>query len=314
MSDFVLNDSDTEVDSDEELQEAFAKGLIKPGLNEEIEKVEKKYVNNVADLKSKLTEFKLKLPWVETLDLVTTVAPMAPDVALQIQETVQRRKNIKENSKGAKVYDPAEDPVLNEFKRENLIHRQAQAAVLEGIKKLKELGLPTRRPDDYFAEMAKTDEHMQKVRKNLMAKQAAQARIEKVRQLREQKKIAKRVQIDTKLKQASEKKQMLEQLKRVRKGKSSDLDFLDDNKNKNNKGKGGPQNKISKKRSMKDKKFGFGGKKKGSKLNTRESSNNMDGFNSSSKRPSNFKNKSFKPNSKKKNQRPGKSKRKNSKR
>lgn len=111
---------------------------------------------------------------------------------------------------------------------------------------------------------------------------------------------------------------MLEQLKRVRKGKSSDLGFLDDNKgsknNGGNKGKG-PQNKVSKKRAMKDKKFGFGGKKKGSKLNTRESSSNMDGFNSSAKtRPVNFKNKNFKPNNKKNNQRPGKSKRKNAKR
>ncbi|XP_063620944.1 probable rRNA-processing protein EBP2 homolog [Cydia splendana] len=314
MGDFVLNNSESEVDSDDELQEAFAKGLLKPGLNEVIEKKGKKHVNNIADLKLKLKEFQLKLPWIETLDLVTAVAPMAPDVALQMQETAQRRKNIKENTKGTHMYDPSQDPVLNEFKRENLIHRQAQAAVVEGLKKLKELNIPTRRPEDYFAEMAKTDEHMQKVRKNLLAKQAAQARTEKVRQLRDQKKIAKRVQIDARLKQASEKREMLEQLKRVRKGKSTDLDFLDDNKGKN-KGKG-PQNKISKKRAMKDKKFGFGGKKKGSKLNTRESSSNMDGFNSSAKKKpfdyKNAKNKQFKP--KGKNQRPGKSKRKNAKR
>ncbi|XP_047986258.1 probable rRNA-processing protein EBP2 homolog [Leguminivora glycinivorella] len=313
MGDFVLNNSESEVDSDDELQEAFAKGLLKPGLNEVIEKEGKKHVNNITDLKLKLKEFQLKLPWIETLDLVTAVAPMAPDVAMQIQETAQRRKNIKENSKGTHLYDPSQDPVLNEFKRENLIHRQAQAAVVEGLKKLKELNIPTRRPEDYFAEMAKTDEHMQKVRKNLLAKQAAQARTEKVRQLRDQKKIAKRVQIDARLKQASEKREMLEQLKRVRKGKSTDLDFLDDNKNK---GKG-PQNKISRKRAMKDKKFGFGGKKKGSKLNTRESSSNMDGFNSSAKKKpfdyKNAKNKQFKPKGKK-NVRPGKSKRKNAKR
>ncbi|CAG4986972.1 unnamed protein product [Parnassius apollo] len=317
MNDFVLNDSETDIDSDEELQEAFAKGILKPGLNEEIEKTVKKYVNNVADLKAKLKEIELKLPWIEKLDLVTTVAPMAPDVALQMEETAQRRKNIKENTKGNQLYDPTQDPVLNEFKRENLIHRQAQAAVIDGIKRLKELNVPTKRPDDFFAEMAKSDEHMQKVRKNLMAKQAAQARTEKVRQLREQKKIAKRVQIDTKLKQAAEKKHMLEQLKRVRKGKSTDLDFLEDNKGKNSKGNNSkdPKNKISRKRANKDKKFGFGGKKKGSKLNTRESTNQLEGFNSSTKKkPFNFKSKSFKPNSKKKNQRPGKSKRKNSKR
>ncbi|VVD04129.1 unnamed protein product [Leptidea sinapis] len=313
-NDFMLNDSDTENDSDEELQEAFAKGLLKVGLNEEIEKIEKRYVNNVADLKAKLKEFELKLPWIETLDLITTVAPMAPDVALQIQQTAQRRKNLQENSKGNKLYDPTQDPVLNEFKRENLIHRQAQAAVIDGIKRLKDLNISTKRPDDYFAEMAKTDEHMQKVRKSLMSKQAEQARVEKVRQLREQKKISKRVQIDTKLKQAAEKKQMLEQLKRVRKGKSTDLDFLEDNKGKGGKGKDN-KNKGNKKRMMKDKKFGFGGKKKGSKLNTRDSSNQMDGFNSSAKKtPYNFKSKSFNPKSKKKNQRPGKSKRKNTKR
>lgn len=106
---------------------------------------------------------------------------------------------------------------------------------------------------------------------------------------------------------------MLEQLKRVRKGKSTDLDFLEDNKGKNA-NKGNPKNKVNKKRAMKNEKFGFGGKKKGSKLNTRESSNQMDGFNSSAKKkPFNFKTKNFKPNSKK-NVRPGKSKRRNAKR
>lgn len=113
---------------------------------------------------------------------------------------------------------------------------------------------------------------------------------------------------------------MLEQLKRVRKGKSSDLGFLDDDKG-NNKAKNGkgPQNKVNKRRAMKDKKFGFGGKKKGGKLNTRESSNNFEGFNGAApqKRQGNFKNKSFQVKSKKnskpgKSQRPGKSKRKNS--
>lgn len=53
---------------------------------------------------------------------------------------------------------------INEFKRETNFHRQAQAAVLEGLARLKALGIPTKRPDDYFAEMAKSDSHMQKVR------------------------------------------------------------------------------------------------------------------------------------------------------
>ena len=32
-----------------------------------------------------------------------------------------------------------------------------------GLKKLQELDIPTQRPDDYFAEMIKTDDHMRKV-------------------------------------------------------------------------------------------------------------------------------------------------------
>lgn len=42
-------------------------------------------------------------------------------------------------------------------------YRQAQAAVLEALPKLRKLQIPTRRPDDYFAEMAKSDQQMQKV-------------------------------------------------------------------------------------------------------------------------------------------------------
>ena len=57
----------------------------------------------------------------------------------------------------------AEDEVHNDFKRELLFYRQAQAAVMEALPRLKSMGIATRRPDDYFAQMAKSDQHMQKV-------------------------------------------------------------------------------------------------------------------------------------------------------
>jgi len=47
--------------------------------------------------------------------------------------------------------------VLNDFKREMLFHRQAQSAVLEAIPRLHELGIKTRRPDDYFAQQFRAD-------------------------------------------------------------------------------------------------------------------------------------------------------------
>lgn len=42
-------------------------------------------------------------------------------------------------------------------------YQQAQSAVAIGLRKLQELDVPTTRPDDYFAEMIKTDDHMRKV-------------------------------------------------------------------------------------------------------------------------------------------------------
>ena len=42
-------------------------------------------------------------------------------------------------------------------------YQQAQSGVKIGLRKLEELGIATTRPEDYFAEMVKTDDHMRKV-------------------------------------------------------------------------------------------------------------------------------------------------------
>lgn len=62
-----------------------------------------------------------------------------------------------------KNFNLDEDPIHNDFKREMIFYRQAQQAVLDGYERLEKLERPTLRPDDYFAEMAKSDVHMQKV-------------------------------------------------------------------------------------------------------------------------------------------------------
>ena len=60
-------DSDSsDGDTDEELKEAFAAGLLKPGLNIVGEQPEKKVAkNNVAAMKQKLAEMQKNLPWVK---------------------------------------------------------------------------------------------------------------------------------------------------------------------------------------------------------------------------------------------------------
>lgn len=224
-------------------------------------------------MKQKLGKIKLDLPWIEKLDLVNAPAPLAPELALQMQEQEVRRAKQLQGNKKLPQYKPSEDPVLNDFRRENMFHRQAQGAVMDGITRLKKLGVLTTRPDDYFAEMAKSDEHMQKVRENLLKKQTIAQRSEKVRELRQQKKIAKQMQVEATLKKHAEKRKLMEEVKKYRKGIRKDLDFLDDKKNSQGRQPNRRMNpKAQLKTKMKAAKYGYGGKKRGSKWNTKSSS------------------------------------------
>ena len=97
-----------------------------------------------------------------------------------------------------------EDVVHNDFKREMLFYRQAQAAVLEGLPRLQSLGVKTKRPDDYFAQMAKSDQHMNKIRAKLLSKGAGEGREDQEASGAE--KIRKKVQLRVFQKRHSEKK------------------------------------------------------------------------------------------------------------
>lgn len=215
-------------------------------------------------MNAKCTEFRLNIDWIERLDMINEPAPLAPEMALQLEKEEQKRANMFAGNAKLKYEEPSKDPILNDFKREMQFHRQAQAAVVEGIQKLHALGVTTKRPDDYFAEMAKTDEHMQKVRKHLLAKQEGQAKSEKVKQIREQRKMGKKMQQQARLRKEAEKKETMDKLKKFRKGKLKNLDFLEDSK-------------AETKRKAKNKKFGFGGRKKGKKRNDRMSSMGIGG-------------------------------------
>ncbi|XP_016931330.2 probable rRNA-processing protein EBP2 homolog [Drosophila suzukii] len=281
MSDFEMEDSasgyDSGDNSDAELQAAFERGDLKPGLNVEFNG-QRDRVNDVTKLLAKTEAIKLQLPWLERLDMINTLAPLAPELAVQLEKHEQKRANLFKGNAKLPYIRPDEDPVLNDFKREMLFHRQAQSAVLEAIPRLHELGIKTRRPDDYFAEMAKSDEHMQKVRANLMAKQQGQAKSERIKQIREQRKMGKMLAKQTKVQREAEKKDMLDKLKKFRKGKLKNLDFLEDAKALESKQKQSADN-----RKKRNKKFGFGGKKKGLKRNTKTSSAGLDGEKSSRK-------------------------------
>ncbi|CAN0552646.1 unnamed protein product, partial [Ectocarpus sp. 8 AP-2014] len=177
------------------------------------------------------------------------------------------------------------DDVHNDFKREMMFYRQAQAAVLEAIPRLHSMNIRTKRPVDYFAQMAKTDEHMNKIRTKLLSKEQGQERAEKMSKLRELKKYGKKVQVEVQQKRLKEKKDMMDEMKKIRKGQGGgNMDFLENGGGKGESSKGGGRadkenkNAVAGKRNAKDKKFGYGGKKRNIKKNDKNSTDDVSGF------------------------------------
>nr|XP_045602989.1 probable rRNA-processing protein EBP2 [Procambarus clarkii] len=202
-SDIDEREANEEHDSDVELQEAFSRGELKPGLHVLNEKVIKEFKNDVNGLKQKLAEFKLSLPWTERFDITNPPAPLAPELDAELL--------------------------------------------------------------------------IQKVRKRLMQKQVGQQISERVKKIREIKKYGKKVQVEVEQQKHKEKREMLEKIKKFRKGKTDTIDFLEDgaplreggSKTKSQLKK--DMKRARGKRIMKDKKYGFGGKKRNIKRNTAKS-------------------------------------------
>ncbi|CAF3841527.1 unnamed protein product [Rotaria sp. Silwood1] len=189
-------DIDSELD-DVELQKAFKEGHLKPGLNVE-QKSKRPLINNKEALTAKYAEIYLDLPWIERLDCTNT--------PLLVNEV-----NLPTN----------DDETLadNDFKREMLFYRQAQGTVLEAIPRLKAEKISTKRPDDYYAQMIKSDEHMKKIREYLVDRKSDIEKREKLRKLREQRLYGKKVQQEVLLKRQEDKSKLLKTMKKVRKGK-----------------------------------------------------------------------------------------------
>ncbi|XP_064476708.1 probable rRNA-processing protein EBP2 [Ornithodoros turicata] len=272
-----MSDSDSEsYDEDAQLQDALEKGELQPGLYAVAPHVRKEHINNTVALTQKLAEIQLDLDWIETLDMVNGLAPLTPELRAQYGEL-----QLQPKQKGNTADYMDGDPVHHDFLREMTFYRQAQTAVREGIPKLKQLGVTTKRPEDYFAEMAKSDDHMKKVREKLLSKKNAMERSERVKQLREMKKFGKKVQTEVLQKRQKEKKEMMDNLKKLKKGQGN-LDFLDTRSPRPG-GLQGQQGKpvkkkLTKKQKMKDKRYGYGGQKKRSKYNTASSSADVSGY------------------------------------
>ncbi|KAJ3123722.1 rRNA-processing protein and EBNA1-binding protein ebp2 [Nowakowskiella sp. JEL0407] len=233
---------------------------------------EKKFYNNEQAMKRALNNIKLDVPWIETMVITTKTRTL-----------------------------PASDPdelksfVRDDLKRELAFIQQALYAAEEGRKKIVSLGVKFSRPDDYYAEMVKSDEHMAKIRQRLLDEQQQIIASENAKKQREAKKFGKKVQVEKQLERIKEKKANMEKVTVAKKKKGSGAVGIDedggdggdgddmfgvevDHDAKPERKKVKKDVKKSSKREFKDGKFGFGGRKRNLKSNTADSTNDMSGF------------------------------------
>ena len=269
--------AESEQDDDEEDPEA---AIAYEDLPDDIElseqakasRVQRIKINNEAALTRIYSDIRLdspssssKLPWIETMRVTypTSISSEVTDVE-------------------------------NDLERELAFYKQALHAAIEGKKLVEASGTPFTRPADYFAEMVKTDEHMERIRQKLLDESAAIKASEAAKKQRELKKFGKKVQVEKLQERIRNKKEMNERIQGLKRKHGSTLDdnagdddfdvrveaALDDRPAKKAApaaGKGGraPTNKSKMPRSARDAKYGFGGKKKYSKSNTAESTNDF---------------------------------------
>ncbi|XP_059666996.1 probable rRNA-processing protein EBP2 homolog [Cornus florida] len=202
--------------------------------------------------------------------------------------------------------------VNDDLTRELAFYTQALEGTRQAFVKFDSARLPFLRPSDYYAEMVKTDNHMEKVKGRLLSEKKKIEEAEERRKAREAKKIAKEVQAQKIKERSKQKKDEIESVKKWRKQRQQSgfaggdedgemgFNFEDgktfERSNKKRpwvapgdrsggkarqgggKGKKGA-NKMKKGRDFKDSKFGFGGRKGMKKQNTAETTNDLRSFN-----------------------------------
>lgn len=260
-------DEEMDEDEDENDMDDEDENSVDVGLTQKKSKI---FVNDKAGLLSRLAHIRLKGPgkslaWIEFQDV-----------------TVPQHLDPKE--------------VDDDLKREMTFYGQALAAVKEGFRRLKDSKIPIHRPLDYYAEMIKSDEHMMRIKKKLLEETQAMENSERAKELRHAKKFGKKVQQEKLAEREKSKRDELEKVKLLRKKSNSkannpdgdnddddfgiSLDTTDDSKKNGGKSNGGAgKTDVNRKRQTKDSKYGFGGKKRFAKSNTRDSTDDLSSFN-----------------------------------
>ncbi|KAF0693859.1 Aste57867_15201 [Aphanomyces stellatus] len=182
----------------------------------------------------------------------------------------------------------------DDLKREVAFYNQTLASVKDAKERLLREKIAYKRPEDYFAEMLKSDAHMARVKDKLIFEQKKINAVEERKKSQAHKKVAKELQSQKAKERLQEKNDTLDAVKQWKKRKNtnnaSGVGEKDDdgsfeqmlegsNKRKRDDDKAGPNKKRNFKREAANKKFGSGGKNKFTmKKNDRKSVNDFSQF------------------------------------
>ncbi|KHC65573.1 rRNA-processing protein EBP2 [Candida albicans P75010] len=261
-------EEDDEVKNNDEPEDDIPLSDVEVDSDADIVPHTKLTINNMAALRESLA--RIELPWSKHSFIEHQSITSADKTESEIKD----------------IYDDTE--------RELAFYKQGLDAVKQSRKTLLKLKIPFSRPMDYFAEMVKSDEHMDKLKNKLLTEAANKKASEEAKRQRQLKKFGKQVQHATLQERAKQKKETLEKIKSLKKKRganeiSNDDDFqiaLEEATENNQKyghggsGSGGDnkRRKPNSKRLAKDAKYGFGGKKRGKRENDAASSADISGF------------------------------------
>lgn len=110
--------------------------------------------------------------------------------------------------------------VSDDLNRELAFYSQSLEAVKAARLLLKAEGVSFTRPTDYFAEMVKADEHMEKIKRKLVDEAAGKKASADARKQRDLKKFGKQVQVAKLQERDKERKQTLDKIKTLKRSKS----------------------------------------------------------------------------------------------
>ncbi|KAG9104054.1 rRNA-processing protein and EBNA1-binding protein ebp2 [Ceratobasidium sp. 392] len=177
---------------------------------------------------------------------------------------------------------PNADDDLN---RELAFYKQAVSTANTARAKFSAAKLPFSRPPDYFAEMVKSDSHMERIRQRLLDEKAGIQKSEAAKKQRELKKVGKQVQVEKLKEREKSKKEMNERVKGLKRKRGGALDAGQDSEvfdiavEDAISDRPAKRGKPNMNRAKRDAKFGFGGagtKGRRGKQNTKESSESFD--------------------------------------